>query len=235
MFMMLSTERKRGFATDRNAPEREDDEEDAGLGTADEARDAAAPAAALPGATSRPCRSCRRAHGDRRPSARADLMLASSRQRSCVASSRESSPTISPSATTRMRSLMLRTSGSSDEMRMMPMPSWASSSMRAWTSALAPTSMPRVGSSRMRTLGLSASHLASATFCWLPPDRRLTAMSSVRRPDLAAGRGRTRRPRVTAARSTMPARVIRWTTLIAMLSRIDMSRNRPWRLRSSGT
>ena len=39
-----------------------------------------------------------------------------------------------------------------------------------WISALAPTSMPRVGWSRMMIRGVGISHLASSTFCWLPPD-----------------------------------------------------------------
>ena len=156
---------------------------------------------------SRPSSLMPRAHGARRPLRGSRRLDARRAPGSAPAwpPSRESSPTISPSATTRMRSLMLRTSGSSDEMRMMPMPSCASSSMRAWTSALAPTSMPRVGSSRMSTLGLSASHLASATFCWLPPDRRLTGDVEQRRPNRTAGHGTTRPPRVTAARSTSPA------------------------------
>ena len=34
--------------------------------------------------------------------------------------------------------------------------------------------MPRVGSSRISTRGLIASHLPSTTFCWLPPDRFTT-------------------------------------------------------------
>ena len=40
---------------------------------------------------------------------------------------------------------------------------------------LAPTSMPRVGSSKMITFGFIASHLASTTFCWLPPDSSCAA------------------------------------------------------------
>ncbi len=36
-----------------------------------------------------------------------------------------------------------------------------------------PTSMPRVGSSRMKIDGSDISHLAITTFCWLPPDRLL--------------------------------------------------------------
>ena len=36
-------------------------------------------------------------------------------------------------------------------------------------SALAPTSMPRVGSSSSNTRGSVSSALQSTTFCWLPP------------------------------------------------------------------
>ena len=42
--------------------------------------------------------------------------------------------------------------------------------MSACTSALAPMSMPRVGSSRSRTFGSTHSIRAINTFCWLPPD-----------------------------------------------------------------
>ena len=38
-----------------------------------------------------------------------------------------------------------------------------------WISALAPTSMPRVGSSRISSRGSVISQRASSTFCWLPP------------------------------------------------------------------
>src|SRR5580698_6810842 len=44
-------------------------------------------------------------------------------------------------------------------------------------SALAPTSTPWVGSSRSSTLGRWRSHLASTTFCWLPPDSFSSASS----------------------------------------------------------
>ena len=49
---------------------------------------------------------------------------------------------------------------------------------RRWTSALVPTSMPRVGSSTISSFGFVASHLASTTFCWLPPDSVPTGSSS---------------------------------------------------------
>ena len=60
---------------------------------------------------------------------------------------------------------------SSDEMYTHDLPSSARSSTSCWISALVPTSMPRVGSSMISTLGLVDSHLASTTFCWLPPER----------------------------------------------------------------
>ena len=73
-------------------------------------------------------------------------------------------------------------------------------------SFLLPTSMPRVGSSRMITRGLIDSHLASTTFCWLPPDSTPAAAptSGTRMPRLAllalgvaplGGRVATSRPR----------------------------------------
>ena len=46
-----------------------------------------------------------------------------------------------------------------------------SSATLRWMSALAPTSIPRVGSSRMISSGAVASQRASSTFCWLPPER----------------------------------------------------------------
>ena len=46
-------------------------------------------------------------------------------------------------------------------------------------SAFAPTSMPRVGSSRMISSGAVASQRARSTFCWLPPERVLTTASGL--------------------------------------------------------
>ena len=80
---------------------------------------------------------------------------------SSVARSRRISAVRRPSWSTTMRSDIARTSGRSLEMRMMPRPEAASSEMMRCTSTLAPMSMPRVGSSRMSTLGSVASHLAS--------------------------------------------------------------------------
>ena len=75
----------------------------------------------------------------------------------------------------------------------MPRPWCASSSSRRCTSALVPTSMPRVGSSTTSSFGPVASHLASTIFCWLPPESvppslsRLPALTC-RRPAQAPGR-----------------------------------------------
>ncbi len=44
-------------------------------------------------------------------------------------------------------------------------------------SRLAPTSTPRVGSSSTITRGSGCSTLASASFCWLPPDSDDATMS----------------------------------------------------------
>src|SRR3954468_9503119 len=89
---------------------------------------------------------------------------------SSSASARLSSPVRRPSCMTSTRSAMPRTSGSSLEIMSTATPSPASSLISRCTSALVPTSMPRVGSSTISSFGLVASHLPSTTFCWLPPD-----------------------------------------------------------------
>ena len=66
---------------------------------------------------------------------------------------------------------MPRTSGISEQMITTAAPSRASWLMSWYTSTLAPTSMPRVGSSKMKMRALEHSHLAMTTFCWFPPDR----------------------------------------------------------------
>ena len=66
-----------------------------------------------------------------------------------------------------------------------------------WISALAPTSMPRVGSSMMRMRGSVASHLPSTTFCWLPPESWPTTCSGprARMPSCLIEAARAQRPR----------------------------------------
>ena len=62
-------------------------------------------------------------------------------------------------------------------------PSPASRSISAKISDLAPTSMPRVGSSTTITFRPRISQRASSTFCWLPPDRYLICLVEARRLD----------------------------------------------------
>src|SRR5207302_963340 len=103
-----------------------------------------------------------------------------------------SSPTRRPSEITRMRSLSARISGRSEEITSIPSPCCARPSISLWISPFAPTSTPRVGSSRISTFGSVASHFASTTFCWLPPLSWLTgcttllALTSSRRNHSAA-------------------------------------------------
>src|SRR6185369_16851044 len=97
-----------------------------------------------------------------------------------VASLRSNWPTMRPPRITSTRSLMPRTSGSSLEIISTASPWPASRLIKAWISALAPTSMPRVGSSMMRTRGSVATHFASTTFCWLPPESCFTRCSGPR-------------------------------------------------------
>ncbi len=91
------------------------------------------------------------------------------KRRSMIASwlawSRSRIPTIFPACITAIRSLMPRTSGSSDEIMRMASPRPASSLMSRWISAFAPTSTPCVGSSRIKSAGRAASQRTSATFC----------------------------------------------------------------------
>ncbi len=68
---------------------------------------------------------------------------------------------------------------------------------------LAPTSMPRVGSSKIITLGFIESHLASTTFCWLPPGERA---------DGGADRRRLDAERAACWRSAPPASASRLTS-----------------------
>ena len=85
---------------------------------------------------------------------------------------------------------------------MIAIPSPASSRTMAWTSALAPTSIPRVGSSRTRILGRVLSHLPNITFCWLPPESLPTTCAT----EGALIRNRCRNP---SAAASSPARRMR--------------------------
>ena len=61
--------------------------------------------------------------------------------------------------------LPARNRNTADEMRTIASPCVARWEIVRCTSAFAPTSTPRVGSSRMRTRGSAASHLERTTFC----------------------------------------------------------------------
>ena len=70
-----------------------------------------------------------------------------------------------------MRSQVLRSSSSSEEIITTVTPlSRLNFFSASSTRALAPTSMPRVGSETKRNLGSRAKALARQTFCWLPPE-----------------------------------------------------------------
>ena len=62
---------------------------------------------------------------------------------------------------------------------MMPSPSAASLRIRRKTSAFAPMSMPRLGSSMSRTFGSVSSALPITTFCWFPPESEETGRGGV--------------------------------------------------------
>ncbi len=106
--------------------------------------------------------------------------------------------------------------------------------MSAWISDLAPTSMPRVGSSMISTRGLAASHLASTTFCWFPPESCRTNCSGprVRMPNWPmASTARF----FSATRSITLPGAMRSSTAMETFSRTVIGRTRPCVPRSSGT
>ena len=76
------------------------------------------------------------------------------------------SPTIRPLYTVMTRLAHLSSSSRSDEMKMMPVcPPSAKSRMSPYKSALVPTSIPLVGSSRMSTFGDDAMARPMMAFC----------------------------------------------------------------------
>ena len=56
---------------------------------------------------------------------------------------------------------------------MIAIPCFARLLINWYISAFAPTSIPRVGSSKRRIFGSVINHLPSTTFCWFPPERAL--------------------------------------------------------------
>ena len=152
----------------------------------------------------------------------------------CEMSAPRSSATFRPSRSTTTRELPSTSSSSSDEIISTPSPVPASSLISAWISALAPMSMPRVGSSRMSSAGFMHSQRASSTFCWLPPDssRIFCSAPVALMPSRFMNRSTISR---CFARSTMPARVSVGSAASVRFSRTDSSGMIPSPLRSSDT
>src|SRR4051794_8675211 len=215
---------------DRRRAEDDDreDADEADLARADERVDELAPAAAV--LAHRRRRGLRlRAHAT--PSS---WPVAARTTDSSSASSRGSSAVSRPSCMTSTRSAMPRTSGSSLEIISTARPWPASSDISRWTSALVPTSMPRVGSSMMSTRGSVASHLPSTTFCWLPPERNPTGSPKPcslmrRRSAQSAAIARSAPRPMTPRRPSAPRRVS-----VRLRSTLKSMTRPCWR-RSSGT
>src|ERR671919_238366 len=167
---------------------------------------------------------------------RSGQWTAANRMASSVASWGANSETIVPCLATRIRSLRARISGRYDEMSTTAAPWSASARIRRWISSIAPTSTPRVGSSKITTRASPASALASTTFCWFPPDSSPTVLR-VGLSDLIwysstadRARARNRRRRASTGIRRMAASRPTW-----MLSSIVRSGKMPSALRSSGT
>src|ERR1017187_6469362 len=101
-------------------------------------------------------------------------------------------------------------------------------------SCLAPTSMPRAGSSRNRTSGFTRSHLASRAFCWLPPLNDPTGAESEAHFSASCRKSGSRARRSRSA-ERKPRRRIPRMEASAPFSSTLISIIRPWSLRSSGT
>ncbi len=151
-----------------------------------------------------------------------------------VASARESSAVIRPSCITSTRSAMPSTSGSSEEIITMATPRPARSERSRCTSDLVPMSMPRVGSSTISRVGSVASHLASTTFCWLPPD--MVAAACCGEPVLTWSlRDQSSAARASARLLIRPNRETCERRVRVRLRATDSSMTRPCLRRSSGT
>ena len=131
-------------------------------------------------------------------------------------------------------SLRAVSSSISDEVSTTAKPCRVMRSMSWYISCLAPTSMPRVGSSSISSLGLVASHLASSTFCWLPPDSSITVFSGEVQTTFSCWMYSSAMRRLSLWRISPFREVIR-RTLWAMLCAMDHSVIRPVSLRSEGT
>jgi hypothetical protein len=99
---------------------------------------------------------------------------------------------------------------------------------------LVPTSIPRVGSSTISTAGLRPSHLASTTFCWLPPDSMETGSVSLSYLIFSRAAQSAAIARSAEALISPPFSRFR-SDASATFCCTDMSMTRPCCLRSSGT
>ena len=154
---------------------------------------------------------------------------------SLVAAARVNSPRSRPRRMTSTRSDMAMISGSSEEIRITPLPAPANSLVTACTAALAPTSMPLVGSSRISTAGLARQPLGDAppsagcrptgsrTGCAGPCALMASAVDPLAR-ELALA------PALSQPRGASGARFGS-----AMLAAMENGRMLPWLWRSSGT
>ena len=77
-----------------------------------------------------------------------------------------------------------------------------------WMNSMLPTSRPRVGWSRTRSLRSPSNSRATTTFCWLPPDSVLARHVGGRRADVVLRRSPApRAARIASSSRTQPARI----------------------------
>ena len=117
-------------------------------------------------------------------------------------------------------------------MSRMAVPLAARSTSSSWIWCLAPTSMPRVGSSATRTRGSPSSARANISFCWLPPDR-VTAGASRALGPVTCAEGTTY-PGVLESSPDEPEPTERGRLARLTFSRMGRPRHRPSSLRDSG-
>ncbi len=141
---------------------------------------------------------------------------------------------ILPRRMTMTRCAMLRHSATSEVENTTASPAAARSQSRRNTSALAPMSMPRLGSSSRITAGSVESILPMTTFCWLPPDSDPIAapppavlMRTLRIASPTTARSRGRDSTSRRASAAMPGS--------DRFSPTDIVCTSPSRCRSSGT
>ena len=118
----------------------------------------------------------------------------------------------------------------------MPAPSCSTRSfMKVYTSVLAPTSIPVVGSSMMNSPGFRVSPFAITIFCWLPPEKKAAPRSIRGGTILSRSASRAQIPRsLRRLRRTRPLNCGSGRAESAMFSRTFRSRTSPSVRRSGG-